>query len=422
MTTPAEKELFLAIRANDPQLLRTLVRKDRALLRAVSPLGVSPVLFAVYSGRPELARLLVQEGAPLNVFEAAATGETGPLTAQLGADPALLSAFSPDGFTPLGLAAFFGQEEVAALLLSRGADVNARSHNAMQVQPLHSAVAGNHLRLAERLLEAGAEVNAAQIGGFTPLMEAARNGNAALVEALLAHGARAEATTEDGRRAADLAEEEGHAAVAALLRAPRRGLQEHRHPQENGKAIGAGRGDTGTMSDERNANPNVIGSETTGETGAKTGFDTPDPKDDHQVVYTTTPPEDRVGSSDHGLGAPPQAPPSHDVTSQFDKLATRDVSAMEHAPEDAEFAGAQTVAGLGGENLDEVVPAAGLGVSPGLATSVEPRMRDADPNPGYTPPSEEVPPHVSERPGDLPPGEPAELENQIRDGDGDRRR
>ncbi|GGL97506.1 ankyrin repeat domain-containing protein [Deinococcus aerophilus] len=414
MTTPTKKELFLAIRANDPERLRTLVRHDHTLLEAVSPLGVSPVLFAVYYGHPELARLLVQEGAPLNVFEAAATGETGRLNEQLDADPALVNALSPDGFTPLGLAAFFGQEEVAALLLSRGADVNALSRNAMQVQPLHSAVAGNHLRLAARLLEAGAQVNAAQSGGFTPLMEAARNGNAALVETLLAHGATVEATNDDGRRAADLAEEEGHTAVAALL--------SPRQPQENGKAIGAGTGDTGTMSDERNANPNVIGSETTGETGAKTGFDTPDPKDDHQVVYTTTPPEDRVGSSDHGLGAPPEAPSSHDVTSQFDKLATRDVSAMEHTPEDAEFAGAQTVAGLGGENLDEVVPAPGLGVSPGLATSVEPRMRDIDPNPGYTPPSEEVPPHVGERPGDLPAGEPAELEHQIRDGTSNKRR
>lgn len=217
MTSTSEKELFLAIRAGDGPAVRDLVAKDRALLEALSPLGVSPVLFAAYYHHPAMARVLVEAGAALNIFEAAAIGEAQRVGALLDADPALLNAVSPDGFSPLGLAAFFGQAEVAARLLDRGADVNAVSHNAMRVGPLLSAVTGNHTELARMLVAAGADVNAAQQGGFTPLMGAAQNGNAELVRLLLSHGAVPDAVNENGLSAADLAQEEGHGEVLILL-------------------------------------------------------------------------------------------------------------------------------------------------------------------------------------------------------------
>lgn len=215
--TDAATDLFQAIHANNLEGVRLLVTAEPRLLEAISPTGLSPVLFATYYSRPEIMRLLIGAGAPMSVFEAAATGELAPLLAHLDSDPDLVDANSPDGFSPLGLAAFFGREEIAAELLARGADVNRPSTNAMRVQPLHSAAAGNHTALALRLLAVGAEVNAAQNGGFTPLMSAAQNGNAALVEALLAAGADRTATTEDGRDAEALAREEGHAAVLAIL-------------------------------------------------------------------------------------------------------------------------------------------------------------------------------------------------------------
>ena len=151
----------------------------------------------------------------------------------------------------------------------------------------------------------------------------------------------------------------------------------------------------------------------TGEHGAQTGFDTPEPKDDHQEAYTTTPAEDRVGSADQGKYEPVEPTSAKEVTGQFDHLATRDVAAMEHTPQDAEFAGAQTVAGLGGENLDTIVPTAGVGINASTTMALESQQRAIDPNPGYTPPSEQGPPRVSQRPGDLPEGETPELQSQV---------
>ncbi|PNY81067.1 ankyrin repeat domain-containing protein [Deinococcus koreensis] len=215
--TESERALFLAIQASDAGQVRSLLQVEPALLGAVSPMGVSPVLFATYYGRHEMAQVLIEAGAPLNLFEAAAVGHAARVRERLDAGDDV-NALSPDGFSPLGLAAFFGREDVAALLLSRGGDVGAVSANAMRVQPLHSAVAGNHAELARTLLDAGADVNAAQQDGFTPLMGAAQNGNAALVAELLVRGADRSAQTGDGHTAADLAQEEGHADVLDVLR------------------------------------------------------------------------------------------------------------------------------------------------------------------------------------------------------------
>ncbi|MCO5167156.1 MAG: ankyrin repeat domain-containing protein [Planctomycetes bacterium] len=74
--------------------------------------------------------------------------------------------------------------------------------------------------VVEALLEAGADVNDAGAGGLTPLMAAAMRGTRALIERLLAAGARADARDAEGRTALDLHEAlafEVDPAVVALL-------------------------------------------------------------------------------------------------------------------------------------------------------------------------------------------------------------
>ncbi|MFC4637437.1 hypothetical protein [Deinococcus hohokamensis] len=151
-----------------------------------------------------------------------------------------------------------------------------------------------------------------------------------------------------------------------------------------------------------------------GETGAQTGFETPDPKDNHELIYETTPESGKVSSANKLTYEAPEVPDPKEVTGQFDHLATRDPAAMERSLQAAEFAGAQTVASVDPEVLDLATPVAGIGVNAGLAPAIADRARAVDPNPGYTPPSEKTVPHVGERPGDLPQGERAELEHEVR--------
>ncbi|RPH33323.1 MAG: ankyrin repeat domain-containing protein, partial [Chloroflexi bacterium] len=162
---------------------------------------------------------------PLDAYEAAATGRTDALRAELARDPAVATAFAPDGFTALGLASFFGHLEAARLLIAARARVNDASRNAMRVAPLHSALAGGHAEIANLLLEAGADVNTVQADGYTPLHEAAQNGDQAMAERLVAAGADPRARLDDGATPAESARRAGHDALGAWLHELESGAQ-----------------------------------------------------------------------------------------------------------------------------------------------------------------------------------------------------
>jgi ankyrin repeat protein len=152
-------------------------------------------------------------GAEIGPFEACVLGQ---------ADRDLIGRDSPDGFTLLHPAAFFGPPEVAEMLLAAGSDANAEARNKMHVRPLHSAAAADPMRIALALIADGADVNARQEGGFTPLHAAAQNGNSELVRALLDHGAEVAPLIDDGKTPVEFARERGHREIALLLepRAP----------------------------------------------------------------------------------------------------------------------------------------------------------------------------------------------------------
>jgi ankyrin repeat protein len=155
---------------------------------------LGPILLALYKGERGRAGELAAEAGSLNVFEAAALGDTARVEELLGEDPELAKAWSPDGFTALHYAAFFGSPEAVRALVAAGADLEARSTNqefAPEATPLHSAVAAGRMDNAEALLEASADPNARQHGGFTPLMEAEQRGDLDLAELLIRHGAYA---------------------------------------------------------------------------------------------------------------------------------------------------------------------------------------------------------------------------------------
>ena len=210
--------MISAVTAGDTPAVVKLLEEDPSLAMARGADGVSAVLLARYRfDRPTLDVLLAAD-PELDVFEAAAVGRLDRLKDRLAAAPDAATSFSPDGFTALHLAAFFGRAEAARILLESGASVEAYTRNPFANQPLHAAAAGQHVEVCRLLLAAGADVNATQHGGFTPLHEAAQHGDDEMVELFLSAGADPAIVVEDGRSAADLAEAAGHPDVAARLR------------------------------------------------------------------------------------------------------------------------------------------------------------------------------------------------------------
>ena len=179
----------------------------------------SKILDAVYRGRNEELAALLAGGAVLTVCEAAAVGNAGRVRALLDADGTAVHERSDDGWTALHLAAHFGRLDVVTLLLARGADPLARSHNDMGNQAIHAAAAGRAAApVVALLLARGARVNATQNGGFTALHEAAFKNDRELANLLLAHGAEVTLRTNEGETAEAIAMRLGHTQLARRLR------------------------------------------------------------------------------------------------------------------------------------------------------------------------------------------------------------
>ena len=148
-------------------------------------MSVSPILQALYEGNRARAEAL--RGPDLDVFEAAALGDAARLCALLDTEPQLVASWSPDGFTPLHYAAFFGTAEAVRVLVERGADLEATARNADvagYARPLHSAVAARRRETVEALLAAGADPSSERPGGGTPLDEAEQLGATELAKLL----------------------------------------------------------------------------------------------------------------------------------------------------------------------------------------------------------------------------------------------
>jgi ankyrin repeat protein len=164
-------EIFELIAAGDAAGIRDLVAREPAQAAAHDAEGLSALLRARYHLSDELVAAVRSADPPLDEFDAAAFGALDRL-----GDP---QAWSGDGFTPLHLAAFFGQPEAARLLIGRGADVSAVSRNELCVEPLQSAVAAGEREIAHLLLEAGARPDDRNVAA------AEQNGDTAMLALLL---------------------------------------------------------------------------------------------------------------------------------------------------------------------------------------------------------------------------------------------
>ncbi len=210
-------ELFTAIRAGDTGKITELLDGDPGLLDAKDENGLNTLTIAKYSRQESIAQMLVDRGAKLDIFSASMAGIQARLVELLAHDRGLVNSYSTDGWTPLHVAAFFSQKEIAEVLLANGADVHARSRNAMGNTALHASVAARNADVVPVLLAHGADVNARQHGGFVPLHAAAQTGDVELASLLIAHGADVKARAENNQNALDFALTKGHQSMVDLL-------------------------------------------------------------------------------------------------------------------------------------------------------------------------------------------------------------
>jgi len=205
------------ITTGDLNGLNDLLTHDPALVKSRTSHQVSPLMLSCYYKKPEVTALILKYLDDISLFEAAAAGNFDVVAHLVYTHPDAINFYAEDGFTPLGLACYFGHFEVARYLVLKGADVNLPSNNGFKVYPIHSAAAGNYTDIARMLIENNAQVNVRQQAGVTPLHSAAQNGNIDLLILLLEHGADINIRMEGGKLPADLAKEKGFDEIAEAL-------------------------------------------------------------------------------------------------------------------------------------------------------------------------------------------------------------
>jgi ankyrin repeat protein len=166
----------------------------RAALKLADANALSPV-----SGEPALVMALREDA--LEAFEV--------LLAQPGID---IEQAAPNGNTPLMMAAFRHHKKAVLALIDKGAIINRKGWSA-----LHYAAASGDQDIARILLARGAAIDAPARGLLTPLMMAAREGHEAMVGLLLAAGADPAPTDSDNQTALQIAQKADKPRIAALI-------------------------------------------------------------------------------------------------------------------------------------------------------------------------------------------------------------
>lgn len=168
--------IFELIDAGDVDGIRALLADHPHAAVARDEQGLTAVMRAAYRGAGVLDAIRDAD-PPLEPFDRIVVGESEGLPAA--------DAWTPDGFTPLHIAAFARNVEAARTLLHAGADPNVLATAAFaRVTPLGTCAFAGATEVARILLEHGADRTLTADHGFTPLDAALANGNAELVALL----------------------------------------------------------------------------------------------------------------------------------------------------------------------------------------------------------------------------------------------
>lgn len=211
-------DVFDAVASGQLDELGAALAAEPSLAAARHASGASLLAWAYYVGKPDAAPVIRPHLERLDPYEAIIAGDASAVRDSLdhGWDG---NALSPDGFTPLGLAAFFNRPEIFELLLPLTRDVNEAATNRQKVAALHAATAARNSDMVEALILAGADPNQRQADDVTPLHAAALHGDAAIAGMLVLFGADPTLRDAKGRSAADHALSGGHARLADRLAA-----------------------------------------------------------------------------------------------------------------------------------------------------------------------------------------------------------
>lgn len=163
-------------------------------VNAIDGYGFTPlfsIIDEVYDGNSwdRVAKLLVKNGARINdINEAVGVGDISIIESFIEADPESVNFKDSYGYTPLHFAIYHERLNIAEFLIGRNADINTRYKGGGTF--LHYTVKNGYLEAVEFLISKGADVNVRANDGDTPLALAMKSKQEEIAELLRRHGGR----------------------------------------------------------------------------------------------------------------------------------------------------------------------------------------------------------------------------------------
>ncbi|XP_024140612.1 ankyrin-3 isoform X32 [Oryzias melastigma] len=218
--------LYMAAQENHLDVVQLLLDNGSSQSIATED-GFTPLAVALQQGHDHVVSLLLENDTKgkvrLPALHIAARKDDTKAAALLlqndhNADvesKMMVNRTTESGFTPLHIAAHYGNINVATLLLNRGAAVDFKARN--DITPLHVASKRGNSNMVRLLLERGSKIDARTKDGLTPLHCAARSGHEQVVEMLLNRGAPILSKTKNGLSPLHMATQGDHLNCVQLL-------------------------------------------------------------------------------------------------------------------------------------------------------------------------------------------------------------
>uniref|UniRef100_A0A3Q2DTN5 Ankyrin 3 n=1 Tax=Cyprinodon variegatus TaxID=28743 RepID=A0A3Q2DTN5_CYPVA len=218
--------LYMAAQENHLEVVQFLLDNGSSQSIATED-GFTPLAVALQQGHDQVVSLLLENDTKgkvrLPALHIAARKDDTKAAALLlqndhNADvesKMMVNRTTESGFTPLHIAAHYGNINVATLLLNRGAAVDFKARN--DITPLHVASKRGNTNMVRLLLERGAKIDARTKDGLTPLHCGARSGHEQVVEMLLNRGAPILSKTKNGLSPLHMATQGDHLNCVQLL-------------------------------------------------------------------------------------------------------------------------------------------------------------------------------------------------------------
>ncbi|WP_303318540.1 ankyrin repeat domain-containing protein [Flavivirga abyssicola] len=196
----------------------SFIKQNSEVLNLEDENGSSGLMIIAYSGLDKVFEQAIELKKTFSFHEAIVCGKKDLVEDYLvKSNSNLINTYSNDGFTPLSLAAFFNQTEIAKSLIKLGANPNLSAKNPSKVNALHAAIAKENYELCKLLIENGANVDAVQMQNVTALHSAVHRGNLDLIKLLIENNASIDSKMDNGDTALIIAKREGHENIEAYL-------------------------------------------------------------------------------------------------------------------------------------------------------------------------------------------------------------